>query len=252
MNAAVFADAELRDALEKWCPKLVVDPTKNTSARLCAPFRIMLHYDASAGSDASAIGWFHHPLCDVSYDVLNADDGRSILLNPNLATRAAWHAGVGLVEAGVPTQHLTKTGHKPPRALPEPFPYGASNHAYIGVSVTTGGDPDGIRGPKLPAQVTTAQAAAVTCVCCALVEGMRLDVALLERDIVGHEDKAILNPKNEPDAPSRWGQLGRKNDPTGDHPARPILSVLGVRYTVRAALRDAGVARMYRELVAAG
>lgn len=246
-------DAVVMAALRHWHPKVVERPTPNTSARLVYPIGPMGHYDASAGSDASAVGWFFHPKCDVSYDVLSTDDGTALVLNPRMISRCTWHGGVGLVEAGVPTQRLTKRGTGASAVpLPSPFPYGASNHGYIGTSVTTGGDPDGVRGPKQPAQVTVAQAASFVLVWCAIVEALALHLASLERTCVGHEDRAIYNPKNNPTLPDRWGQLGRKSDPTGDTPARPILSTAGVRTAVRLCLTDPAVAADHRAWVLAG
>jgi N-acetylmuramoyl-L-alanine amidase len=53
---------------------------------------VMLHYDASTGSDKSAIGWFSDPDCEVSYNLLVGDDGHVYAIAPE--DRRAWHAGV--------------------------------------------------------------------------------------------------------------------------------------------------------------
>lgn len=52
---------------------------------------VCLHYDAST-TDRSAISWFTHPDCRVSYNFMVMDSGNIIPIAP--MDRRAWHAGV--------------------------------------------------------------------------------------------------------------------------------------------------------------
>lgn len=52
---------------------------------------VMLHYDGST-SDAGGLAWFADPTCQVSYQIVVADDGRWAQIAPDEAR--AWHAGV--------------------------------------------------------------------------------------------------------------------------------------------------------------
>lgn len=52
---------------------------------------VMLHFDASS-NDRSAVDWFAHPDCKVSYQWLVLDDGSCVRIAPD--TARAWHAGV--------------------------------------------------------------------------------------------------------------------------------------------------------------
>lgn len=76
---------------------------------------VMLHYDESS-SDASAVAWFKHPECRVSYHFLVLDDGSFVEIAP--LDRAAYHAGEC-------------------RPSSSKFEYGHANSAFYGVSIAT-------------------------------------------------------------------------------------------------------------------
>lgn len=80
---------------------------------------IMLHYDASTGSDGSALSWFSDPACQVSYNILVGDDGKAWSIAPE--DKRAWHAG--LCRSSNPAQ----------------LPYKDANSAFYGISWAGGG-----------------------------------------------------------------------------------------------------------------
>lgn len=87
-----------------------------------------------------------------------------------------------------------------------------ANRVYYGLSAAT--------DTKTPA--TTKQLEAIAHDCAALFALNKWPAADVTRRIVGHEDEACFDN----------GKLGRKIDPTGYHPDRPILSKLAVRHRV--------------------
>jgi N-acetylmuramoyl-L-alanine amidase len=79
-------------AAVKWTPNLVKEVPNGQYNALREPrLGVMLHFDASS-SDAGAVGWFSHPDCRVSYNLLVLDDGSFVQIAPD--NKRAWHAGV--------------------------------------------------------------------------------------------------------------------------------------------------------------
>jgi N-acetylmuramoyl-L-alanine amidase len=174
---------------------------KNYNALLEPRLGVMLHYDESS-TDAAAMAWFTDPRCEVSYNLLVLDDGRYVLVVPE--ERRAWHAG------HCRSSNSTK------------LPYRDANSAFVGIAVATNG-----RTPATQAQLDTV-------------------VWLTQREfdkhgwprtetwrIIGHDSEAIWPRKADVPRHLR-GKRGRKIDPTGPNPDRPILSVKEVRARVRA------------------
>lgn len=180
--------------------------TRNRKRRAMEPVGVMLHYDGSTGADKWAIEWFLDPRCKVSYDRLYTDDGAAVDILGGDVEWAAYHAGICLVEPGLPVRTLSD--------FPS-FRYGDANAGYLGYSITT--------GPGHPA--TLAQ-----------VNALQYDVAAtflhfgwtsgdVGRRLVAHSAKAILNPRDNPGiVKTRWGKLGRKEDPIGPDAAHPVLA----------------------------
>jgi N-acetyl-anhydromuramyl-L-alanine amidase AmpD len=161
---------------------------------------VMLHYDDSS-NDASAVAWFTHPACQVSYNSLVLGDGSYVPIVPR--EKRAWHAGT------------CRTSD------PLRLPYRDANSAFLGLAIAAND-----RAPATPAQFDT--------------------VVWLVREffaehgwplhetwrVVGHDSEAIWS--TGADVPLRLrGKRGRKIDPTGSNPRRPILSVDAVRAGVR-------------------
>lgn len=94
---------------------------RNWGARRESRLGIMLHYDASAGLDVDALGWFSDPRCRVSYNWLYLDDGAEHEIAPDDAR--AWHAG-----ACRPSD-------------PARLAYGDANSAFWGLAWAGGGRP---------------------------------------------------------------------------------------------------------------
>jgi N-acetylmuramoyl-L-alanine amidase len=157
---------------------------------------VMLHYDDSS-SDEGAVAWFTDPRCEVSYNYLVLDNGEYVPIVPD--GKRAWHAGACKTSA------------------PSKLKYTDANSAFVGVAVAT--------NAKKP--VTAEQFETV--------------VWLVKREfnkhgwpvtdswrVVGHDMEAIFPDK--PDTPKDLrGKRGRKIDPTGPNPAKPVLSTAEVR-----------------------
>lgn len=197
------------DALLDPCT-IIVDKTTHGPVVTPALRRgIMLHFDDSS-SDASGIGWFRSPQFKLSYNRAYADDGRRVRLTESI-THAAWHAGVCKIEDGVIKAKLASG-----------YEYGAANTAYYGLCVIAG------LGDLTHDQQFTSLVydAAVICRYHGWTE------ADLDRVIVGHNEKAIFNPRDNPTRKDLWGKLGRKIDPIGTNPNHPVLSIVSTRFAV--------------------
>jgi N-acetyl-anhydromuramyl-L-alanine amidase AmpD len=174
---------------------------KNHNALLEPRVGVMLHYDESA-NDPAAMAWFTDPRCEVSYNVLVLDDGRYVLVVPE--GRRAWHAGYCLTSD------------------PKRLRYQDANSAFIGIAVATND-----KTPATPEQIETV----VWLVRRAFAKHGWARTHTWR--IVGHDTQAIW--PNKADVPKKLrGKRGRKIDPTGPRPSRPILSVEEVRERVAA------------------
>lgn len=173
---------------------------------------VMLHYDDSA-SDSGAVAWFTDPDCQVSYNYLVLDDGSYVPIIPE--GKRAWHAGVCR------------------SSEPARLRYADANSAFVGIAVATNG--------KIPA--TAAQRETVAWL--TRREFQRHGWSLAETwRIVGHDAEAVWPSSAETPVHLR-GKRGRKIDPTGPKPERPILSTQQVR-----AMVSAGAAPVTRGVVA--
>jgi hypothetical protein len=163
---------------------------------------VMWHYDASS-SDAGALGWFRSKEFKLSYNRAYTDNGRRVRLTPSIWHRA-YHAGVC---------------RRPP--------YDA-NLAFFGLAITAGaGD-----------QATDAQFAAIVADTAVLFRYQGWPATDVEHRLVGHHEYAVFSKADAPTRPDLWGKLGRKPDPIGPNPNRPVLSLNSGRAAV-AALLDA-------------
>lgn len=197
--------AALVDAL---LPARQLGITRNRKQRGMQPLGIMLHYDGSTGADKWAVEWFLDPRCKVSYDRLYTDDGKAVDILGGDVEWAAYHAGVCLLEPDLPTLTLSGTS----------FRYGNANAGYLGYSITT--------GPGHPA--TLAQVNALLYDCAATFVHFGWGPADVARRLVTHSSRAVLNPKDNPGiVKTRWGKLGRKEDPIGPDAAHPVLAFDG-------------------------
>lgn len=168
--------------------------SKNASKVLRAPRqRIMIHFDDS-GNDASGENWFMDPRCGVSYNRWYGDAGRIVSIADD--DWAAWHAGKCLtLEA---------------------------NSVYWGQAAAT--------NATIPATQR--------CVDTMIEDSVRFFYLMkwpavdVERRIIGHDREAIFNKKDNPTRPDLWGKLGRRIDPTGFNPQRPIIDLKAYRRTV--------------------
>jgi len=156
---------------------------------------IMLHYDDSSRDDW-ALEWFQDPRCTNGYTWLVLDDGRVIeLADPAYRTP---HAGACRTQR--------------------------ANSFYYGIAAATNG--------LVPA--TEAQLASIARVCAAVVLFEGWSASSIAQRIVGHDGEAIWTPADTADR-SRWGQLGRKMDPTGGRPDKcPIVDIEAMRHRVAA------------------
>jgi hypothetical protein len=210
-----MADTVLDQLLPR-CDVLVDRDTHGPIVPLSARRGVMVHFDDSS-SDRGALSWFRDPAFRLSYNRAYRDDGTRIRITPSIH-HAAYHAGVCLIERGVPTQALNGTN----------FRYGGANTGYIGFAVTAAAH-DRVTEPQL--------------------ESLAIDIAVVFRAagwspedvdyrIVGHDSRAIFNPRDNPTEPSLWGQLGRKIDPTGFDPDNPVVDLGQLREGVRTYLYD--------------
>jgi N-acetyl-anhydromuramyl-L-alanine amidase AmpD len=145
-----------------------------------------------SSEDDWAVEWFRDPACKVSYNRLYLDDGDVV----SIAERRAYHAG----------DCLTKW----------------ANSVYYGLAAAT--------NAKHP--VTEKQLVSILSDCMTIFHFHKWGKSEVTTRIVGHDTQAIYTKHNTPDRPKLWGKLGRKVDPTGLDPKKPILSVEQVRRAV--------------------
>jgi hypothetical protein len=172
---------------------------------------VMWHFDDSS-SDKGAENWFRDPAFKLSYNRAYTDNGRRIRLTPSINT-IAYHGGVGIREPGVPDATLS--------AEYQHFPYGSTNTGYFGLAITAG-EHD---------QATMPQFTAIVYDTAVLFRACGWGSDQVASRLVGHNEKAIFNPRDNPDRPLLWGKLGRKIDPIGNV-ARPVLSLNSGRAAV--------------------
>lgn len=150
----------------------------------------MLHYDGSA-SDRGAIAWLEDDArARVSYNWLILDDGTVI----ELTREAAWHGG-----------HCRSSD---PR-----LSYIDANQQLYGIAIAA---TDG--------EVATRQQVDAVLGLLAYLFYLHGWSESERWRIVGHDTEAVF-----PAGHARAGQRGRKIDPTGSRPDRPVLSVAEVR-----------------------
>lgn len=202
------------DQLLPPCDVLVDRDTHGARVPLAQRVGIMLHFDDSS-SDAGALAWFRDPAFRLSYNRAYRDDGTRIRITPSIH-HAAYHAGICLVEPGLPVG--TTAGG---------FKYGGANTGYFGLAVTC----------NTRDTVTDAQFDALTADIAMICRICAWGPADVERRVVGHHEKAIFNPRDNPSRPKSWGKIGRKIDPVGD-PTRPVLDMNRTREAVRWLLSD--------------
>lgn len=205
--------------LDRLLPACDVEVDRDTHGPI-VPFadRIgaMVHFDDSS-SDKGGLAWFRDPDFRLSYNRAYRDDGTRIRITPSIH-HAAYHGGVCLREPGLPVLTLAGSG----------FKYGGANTGYFGFAFTADAD-DHITREQLDAMTT--------------------DIAIIFRlanwgpddvdvRIVGHDEKAIFNPRDNPKSPKLWGTLGRKIDPTGIHKDDPVVDMGELRQQVRTFLED--------------
>jgi hypothetical protein len=97
--------------------------------------------------------------------------------------------------AGIPTQVLGGTT----------FRYGGANTGYFGLAITAGAHE----------HITLEQLDALTTDIAIIFRAAGWSPDDVDDRIVGHDSRAIFNPRDNPKEPQLWGKLGRKIDPTG-------------------------------------
>lgn len=204
------------DQLLPRCDVLVDRRTHGPVVPLTRRRGVMVHYDDSA-SDRGALAWFRDPAFKLSYNRAYRDDGTRIRITPSIH-HAAWHAGVCTIESGLPLERLA--GHD--------FQYGGANTGYFGLSVTANGR-DRVTPEQLDALMID------TAILCRACGWGPEDV---EVRIVGHHEKAIFNPRDNPTRPDLWRKVGRKIDPVGMNAADPVVNMMQLREGVRSLLYD--------------
>jgi N-acetyl-anhydromuramyl-L-alanine amidase AmpD len=171
--------------------------SQNSASLVARRAGIMVHFDDSS-EDGWAVKWFEDPACKVSYNRLYLDNGDVASIADD--DRRAYHAGDCLTPL--------------------------ANSVFYGLSAAT--------NTKVP--VTKAQLNSIVEECCRIFRFEKWPASSIEKRIVGHDGQAIFTKRNTKNS-KLWGKLGRKIDPTGLHPEKPILSVSGVRIAVALALR---------------
>ncbi len=159
---------------------------------------VLLHFDDSS-NDKWAVAWFRDPACKVSYNRLYLDSGDVVSICP--MSRKAWHAGVCRQKD--------------------------ANSAFYGLSAAT----------NAQTPVTQKQFESICYDTASLFRYHGWTASEVETRIVGHDAQAIYGPANTKRR-ELWGKGGRKIDPTGYDPARPILSVPKVRTIVALLLSE--------------
>lgn len=146
-----------------------------------------IHFDDSS-SDASGLGWFTDPACGISYNRWYDDNGGVATIADD--DREAWHFGVCL----------------PPNDF---------NHTLYGLAAAT--------NAKIPATKKCLESMYEDAARIFLFHGWPL--AEIPARIIGHDEKAIFNKKDNPTRPDLWGKLGRRIDPTGYNHQKPIIDI---------------------------
>jgi hypothetical protein len=109
-----------------------------------------------------------------------------------------------------------------------PFKYGGANTAYIGLAITAAAHE----------HITLEQLDALTTDIAIVARLAGWSPEDMDSRIVGHDSRAIFNPRDNPKEPTLWGKLGRKIDPTGFHPTDPVIDLGQLREGVRTFLYD--------------
>lgn len=164
-------------------------------ARIVTPVGAMVHFDDSA-SDASGEGWFRSPDCKNGYNRYYLDDGSVVQLTPSML-EAARHAG--------------RCQQK------------NANSSFYGLAIAAK-DGDVVKAPQWRSLV-------VDLVSLARFHGWRPENVAAW--LFGHDEQAVFTEAEFPKNPEKWGKLGRKVDPTGTRPDRPVLSMAQLRLEVK-------------------
>jgi hypothetical protein len=210
--------ASLLDDLLPPCDVLVDRDTHGPRVPLAQRIGCMIHYDDSS-SDDGALAWFRDPAFRLSYNRAYRDDGTRIRITPSIGD-AAYHAGICRVELGLPVHVLSGTS----------FRYGGANAGYFGLAVTAA---DGEHATLEQLDALARDVAVIFRAC-----GWPADD--VHERIVGHDSRAVFNPRDNPGQRKRWGMLGRKIDPTGSDAREPVVDLDQVRERVRRYLRTNG------------
>lgn len=153
---------------------------------------VMLHYDGSS-TDRGAVSWLCDSRSRVSYHYLVLRDGTWVSFAP--LNKRAWHAGYC-------------------KASDERLTYDDANSAFYGVSIAAGTGETATIGQIL----TTAS----------IVRGLYKINKWYPKEegwrLVSHASEAIFGPGHP-----REGEYGRKMDPEGPNPDRPILCTNEIR-----------------------
>lgn len=204
------------DELLPPCDVLVDRDTHGPLVKFKDRIGVMLHFDDSS-SDQGALQWFRDPAFKLSYNRAYRDDGSRIRITSSIHY-AAYHAGVCMLEPGLPVHTLGGTD----------FRYGGANTGYIGLAVTCGARDT----------ATDAQFDAIVGDTAILFRAAGWTSADVDTRIVGHCEKAIFNPRDNPGQPTKWGKLGRKSDPIGPYANAPVLDIARAKAAVATYLDD--------------
>jgi hypothetical protein len=210
-----MADTVLEQLLPR-CDVLVDRDTHGAVVPLSRRRGVMVHFDDSS-SDRGALSWFRDPEFRLSYNRAYRDDGTRIRITPSVH-HAAYHAGVCLPEDGIPTQELGGTT----------FRYGGANTGYFGLAITAAANE----------HITLEQLDALTTDIAIIFRAAGWSPDDVDDRIVGHDSRAIFNPRDNPKEPQLWGKLGRKIDPTGFNVSDPVIDMGQLREGVRTYLLD--------------
>lgn len=204
------------DQLLPPCDVLVDRDTHGPIVPLARRIGVMTHFDDSS-SDKGALAWFRDPDFRLSYNRAYRDDGTRIRITPSIHD-AAYHAGVCLQEPGLSANTLGGTN----------FVYGGANAGYFGLAITAAAKD----------HVTLEQLDALATDIAIIFRAAGWAVESVDERIVGHDSRAIFNPRDNPKEPHLWGKLGRKIDPTGFNANDPVLDLEQLREGVRTFLYD--------------
>jgi hypothetical protein len=195
---------------------ILVDRVRDRPVPLPVRQAIMFHYDDSS-SDAAGVSWFRSPQFKLSYNRAYQDDGRRVRITRSMNDKAD-HAGVCRVKPGVPVHTLPGTS----------FRYGGANTAYWGLCAMADGN-DTITMEQCNAMVEDAAI---------LYRAAGWSLDELDTRIIGHDQEAIFNPRDNPTRRTLWGKIGRKSDPTGAFKQRPVVDLDRIREGIAAAIND--------------